>query len=112
MTLEAIPAAWLTLGFVGQGAFSARFLVQWVASERRGESVVPEVFWWLSLSGGLLLLAYALHRRDPVFVAGQAAGLVVYARNLILIRRGRRFFSAAVSPSRPPRQSTPGGSTP
>ncbi len=87
MILDRIRTGWLVVGLLGQAGFSARFAVQWLASERRGESVIPASFWWLSLAGGTLLLAYALHRRDPVFVLGQAAGLVVYARNLVLRRR-------------------------
>ncbi len=87
MILDRVPTGWLLLGFLGQAGFSARFAVQWLASERRGESVIPRSFWWLSLFGGALLLAYALHRGDPVFVVGQAAGLAVYARNLVLVRR-------------------------
>jgi len=79
--------AWLALGFIAQGLFSARFLVQWLASERRGASVVPTSFWYLSLGGASLLLAYAIYRRDPVFILGQSFGLVVYLRNLVLIRR-------------------------
>ncbi len=82
---------WLAVGFFGQACFSARFLVQWIASERRRQSVVPVYFWYFSLAGGVILLAYALHRRDPVFVLGQAAGLVIYARNLYLISRHRRI---------------------
>ncbi len=89
MSLDAIPTGWLLLGLLGQAAFSGRFLLQWIASERRGRSVVPDLFWWLSVAGGGLLLAYALHREDPVFVLGQAGGLVVYVRNLVLIRRHR-----------------------
>ena len=81
---------WLAVGFVGQAMFFSRFLVQWIASERRGESVVPLAFWWLSLAGGALLLAYAVYRRDPVFILGQAFGFVVYTRNLFLIRKSRR----------------------
>jgi len=77
----------LALGFIAQGLFSARFLVQWIASERAGRSVVPLSFWWLSVAGGGLLLLYALFRRDPVFIVGQAAGLVIYLRNLFLIYR-------------------------
>jgi len=77
----------MLIGFVGQGFFTSRFLVQWIASERQGRSVVPGVFWFLSIAGGATLLAYALWRRDPVFVAGQALGLVVYLRNLMLIGR-------------------------
>jgi lipid-A-disaccharide synthase-like uncharacterized protein len=80
---------WMAIGFLGQGLFFSRFLVQWIVSERRGESVVPVAFWWLSMAGGALLLAYALSRRDPVFVLGQSFGFLVYARNLLLIRRGR-----------------------
>ncbi len=87
MILDRVPTDWLLLGFLGQTGFSARFAVQWLTSERRGKSVIPTSFWWLSLAGGALLLAYALHRGDPVFVVGQAAGLVVYARNLVLIHR-------------------------
>ena len=85
--LARIPAGWLLFGLVGQALFSARFVVQWIVSERRGRSVIPVSFWWLSLLGGLSLLAYALHRRDPVFVLGQLPGVVVYTRNLMLLRR-------------------------
>lgn len=81
---------WVKIGFLGQAAFTARFLVQWVASERKRDSVVPVAFWWLSLVGGTILLAYAIHRRDPVIIVGQAMGLVVYARNLMLVERSRR----------------------
>jgi lipid-A-disaccharide synthase-like uncharacterized protein len=81
---------WLVLGFAGQAAFSGRFVVQWLASEREGRSVVPVTFWFLSIAGSLLLLAYALHRRDPVFVLGQAMGVFIYLRNLALIRREAR----------------------
>ena len=80
---------WLGIGFFGQLLFTSRFLVQWLASERRGESVIPVAFWWLSIAGGATLLAYAVYRADPVFIAGQAFGIVVYARNLLLIRRSR-----------------------
>jgi len=78
---------WLGVGFLGQVFFSARFLVQWIASERRKQSVVPVHFWYFSVGGGLILLAYAIYRQDLVFIAGQGAGLFVYARNLYLIRR-------------------------
>ncbi|MGE3666441.1 MAG: lipid-A-disaccharide synthase N-terminal domain-containing protein [Steroidobacteraceae bacterium] len=78
----------MVLGFIAQGLFSARFLVQWIASERRGKSVVPRAFWYFSVAGGALLLAYAIHRKDPVFIVGQGAGLVVYLRNLQLLRTG------------------------
>jgi lipid-A-disaccharide synthase-like uncharacterized protein len=85
---------WLAVGFFGQAMFFSRFLVQWIASERRGQSVVPLAFWWLSLGGGALLLAYAIYRRDPVFILGQAFGFVVYTRNLLLIRKSRRTDAA------------------
>ncbi len=85
---------WLAIGFLGQMLFTARFLVQWVLSERRGESVVPLAFWYLSLAGGVVLLAYAIVRADPVFIVGQTAGLIVYTRNLMLIRRARREAAA------------------
>jgi lipid-A-disaccharide synthase-like uncharacterized protein len=80
---------WTAIGFLGQGMFFSRFAVQWLVSERRGESHIPVAFWWLSLAGSLVTLAYALHRRDPVFVLGQAFGWMVYSRNLVLIYRGR-----------------------
>ncbi len=98
---------WKVLGFGAQGLFFGRFFVQWIASERRRMSVVPTAFWWLSLAGGGTLLAYAIHRGDPVFILGQAAGLVVYVRNLVLIRRGRSGVSAPPDPSE---RSTPSGS--
>ena len=81
--------AWLAIGFIGQGCFAARFLVQWIASERRRQSVVPTAFWYFSLAGGLIVLAYAIYRQDPVFIAGQVPGLVVYARNLYFIGKQR-----------------------
>jgi len=95
MTLDDIPVGWLAVGFGGQAMFSCRFLVQWIASERRKTSVVPILFWWFSVAGGLCLLTYALHRGDIVFILGQAAGLFIYARNLILLRRQKGAGSAA-----------------
>ena len=81
---------WIIIGFVGQGLFSARFAVQWLASERAKRSIVPHAFWYLSLIGGAVLLSYAIHKRDPVFIAGQATGVFVYLRNLYRIRLGRQ----------------------
>ena len=78
---------WLAFGLFGQAMFSARFLVQWIATERRRRSVVPREFWYFSVGGGLTLLAYAIYRHDPVFILGQGAGLFVYARNLYFIHR-------------------------
>ncbi|KIX17561.1 lipid-A-disaccharide synthase N-terminal domain-containing protein [Paracoccus sp. 228] len=85
---------WLGIGFLGQALFSARFVIQWLASERMRRSVVPHAFWWFSLAGGVTLLAYALWRGDPVFVMGQGLGLFVYLRNLMLIRKHRRTAAA------------------
>jgi lipid-A-disaccharide synthase-like uncharacterized protein len=78
---------WLGVGLAGQALFFGRFLVQWIASERKKQSVVPVGFWYFSLGGGIIMLAYAVYRRDPVFIIGQASGLVVYARNLYFIHR-------------------------
>ena len=85
--LDSLRNPWIVLGLLGQGVFSARFLVQWIESERAGRSVVPDSFWWLSIAGSMMLLVYAIWRRDPVFVLGQSAGFVIYARNLALRRR-------------------------
>lgn len=81
---------WIAVGFLGQAMFFMRFLVQWIVSEKRGRSVIPIAFWYFSIAGGLILLAYAIWRRDPVFIAGQGAGLVVYVRNLVLLGREQR----------------------
>jgi lipid-A-disaccharide synthase-like uncharacterized protein len=87
--------AWVVLGFVAQALFTARFLVQWIASERARASVIPVSFWFFSVAGGFLLLIYALSRRDPVFIAGQALGLFVYSRNLyFIIVHGRQTASS------------------
>jgi lipid-A-disaccharide synthase-like uncharacterized protein len=80
---------WVVLGFIAQALFSARFFVQWIASERAGRSVVPAAFWWFSICGGFLLFVYALYRRDPVFIAGQGLGLFIYLRNLYFVMRER-----------------------
>jgi lipid-A-disaccharide synthase-like uncharacterized protein len=80
---------WLGVGFLGQAMFSMRFLVQWVHSERQRRSIIPIAFWYFSILGGMTLFAYALYREDPVFILGQGAGLVIYARNLYFIRRER-----------------------
>jgi lipid-A-disaccharide synthase-like uncharacterized protein len=81
---------WAVLGFSAQALFSARFLVQWIASERVGRSVVPLAFWWFSICGGFLLFLYALQRKDPVFIAGQGLGIFIYVRNIIFVMRERR----------------------
>ncbi len=81
---------WVVLGLVAQALFTMRFLVQWIASERAGHSVIPTAFWFLSIGGGLLLLVYALYRKDAVFIAGQAFGVFVYLRNLYFVLRDHR----------------------
>ena len=92
---------WVVVGLVAQFFFTARFVVQWLASERAGHSVIPLAFWFLSIGGGVMLLVYAIHRKDPVFIAGQTFGLFVYLRNLqMLLRDFRR------SPARAMCQST------
>ena len=84
--------AWIGLGFFAQFMFMMRFMVQWIASERASESIVPVGFWYFSIFGGLLMLAYAIHREDPVFIAGQALGMIIYMRNLyfILVPKGKK----------------------
>lgn len=88
--LSQLDRLWIAVGFIGQFLFMMRFLWQWVQSERQRRSYIPIAFWYFSLGGGAVLLAYAIHRRDPVFITGQALGLVVYLRNLALIRGERR----------------------
>jgi len=80
-----ISTTWLIIGFVGQILFGIRFLIQWVCSEVKKESHIPIVFWYFSIFGGMILLTYAIHRKDPVFILGQSTGLIVYLRNLRLI---------------------------
>ena len=87
MTLDR---AWLAFGLIGQVVFGARFIVQWIASERKRESHIPIMFWYLSIAGGIITTAYAIHKRDAVFIIGQGAGLIVYIRNLMLIYRAQR----------------------
>ncbi len=85
---------WVLVGFVGQALFSMRFVVQWIASERIKRSIIPQAFWYFSLAGGPTLLSYAIHKQDPVFIAGQGLGLIVYLRNLYLILTGRQQADA------------------
>ncbi len=86
-TTDTVEIIWVAIGFLGQGLFFGRWLVQWIVSERTAESRMPIAFWYLSLVGGLITLAYAIYRRDPVFIAGQSIGALVYIRNLMLIHR-------------------------
>tara|TARA_B100001063_G_C16536672_1_gene439168 strand:+ start:279 stop:578 length:300 start_codon:yes stop_codon:yes gene_type:complete len=83
--LSRIEIIFLVIGFVGQGLFASRFIVQWIYSEKKGESSIPLAFWYLSICGGLALLTYAIFRQDPVIISGQTFGIFIYLRNLILI---------------------------
>ncbi|MFQ6104280.1 MAG: lipid-A-disaccharide synthase N-terminal domain-containing protein [Candidatus Glassbacteria bacterium] len=80
---------WVAIGLVAQAAFSMRFLIQWIATERRKQSYVPISFWHFSIIGGTLLLIYAIHRRDPVFILGQVTGVFIYSRNLYFIYKSK-----------------------
>ncbi len=88
--LEVLRSPWAVLGFAGQVLFFSRWIVQWIATEKRKESHVPVAFWYISFSGGLLLLVYAIQRQDPVFILGQLIGLANYSRNIYLILKHRR----------------------
>ena len=85
-----LDAVWLAVGLLGQLMFTARFVVQWIASERAGKSVVPVAFWYFSLIGGVVVLVYGLHKLEPVIILGQLPGVVIYTRNLWLIRAERQ----------------------
>src|SRR5437867_1668983 len=100
LSSSATEKLWLAVGFTAQLMFSMRFIVQWIASERARRSIVPETFWYFSLFGGALLLAYAIYRLDPVFMLGQAMGLVIYARNIYFIRNHHKLAAptSAASP--------------
>ena len=86
---------WVLLGFIAQAFFTMRFLVQWIASERVGRSVIPIAFWWCSIGGGILLFVYALYRRYPVFIAGQGFGVFVYLRKLYFVLREKKQSATA-----------------
>lgn len=81
---------WVIVGFFGQAFFSARFLIQWIVSERAKKSIVPTAFWLFSIGGGATLLAYSIYREDPVFIAGQGTGLLIYFRNIQFILKHRK----------------------
>ena len=87
LNLTSYELIFLIIGFLGQGLFASRFIVQWIYSEKKGESVIPIIFWYLSIVGGICLLIYAIFRKDPVIILGQSFGILVYTRNLILIYR-------------------------
>jgi lipid-A-disaccharide synthase-like uncharacterized protein len=99
--MSSTETIWLAIGFIGQGVFFMRWVVQWLASERSAESRVPIAFWYLSLAGGLITLAYAVYRKDPVFIAGQSIGAFVYVRNLMLIHKASQA-SPLAEPHAPP----------
>ncbi len=96
MTAEQI---WITIGLLGQALFSARFLVQWITSERARRSIVPTAFWYFSIAGSLTLLAYAIYRADPVFIIGQSTGFIIYVRNLFFIYKERSVSLVQDNPS-------------
>ncbi len=83
--LSNLEITFLIIGFAGQGLFASRFIVQWILSERRGESFIPVIFWYLSIVGGIGLLTYAIFRKDPVIITGQLFGIFIYTRNLYLV---------------------------
>ena len=85
---------WLIIGFVGQALFGARFIIQWIVSEKKGESTIPLAFWYCSIGGAIVLLTYAIYKEDPVFIVGQSLGSIVYVRNLILIDRKRKSMAS------------------
>jgi lipid-A-disaccharide synthase-like uncharacterized protein len=82
---------WVAIGLAGQCLFMARFIVQWIYSEKHGQSLIPVSFWYLSLAGGLVVLAYGIHKLDPVIILGQLPGTIVYTRNLVLIKRNKKL---------------------
>jgi lipid-A-disaccharide synthase-like uncharacterized protein len=90
-----LEISWLAVGFMAQAMFSMRFLMQWIASERARRSVMPEVFWYYSFAGGLMLFVYAIYRVDPVFILGQGTGLLIYSRNIYFIWRAKKTVPAA-----------------
>ena len=100
---------WLAIGLLGTATFGSRFVLQWIMSERAGHSHIPTAFWWLSIVGSLLLLAYAIHKRDPVFILANAPNSLIYARNLMLINKQRRESGNAPPAAAQPRPSGPDG---
>ncbi len=89
---------WVIIGFMGQFFFSMRFLIQWLASEKVRKSIIPTAFWYFSLLGGVTLLAYALHKQDPVFILGQGLGVFIYLRNIYFLIREKRSIEEIPDP--------------
>ena len=83
----SVDALWVGAGLAGQAIFGARFLVQWLYSEAHGKSVIPGIFWYLSVAGGVILLSYAIHRREPVFIIGESITLMIFLRNLQMLHK-------------------------
>lgn len=94
------PQIWLIIGFIGQTIFASRFLIQWIVSERASKSIIPNIFWWISIVGSLILLSYAIHKQDPVFVVGQSCGFLIYSRNLYLIWQDKKTSKKNSDPSK------------
>ena len=92
-SLTNLEIIFLVIGFIGQGLFASRFIFQWIYSEKKGESYIPIIFWYLSIFGGIGLLTYAIFRKDPVIIVGQMFGILIYFRNLILIYKKKRLES-------------------
>ena len=87
---------WVSIGTIGQLVFFSRWIIQWISSEKSKSSIIPVAFWFFSILGGVTLLAYAIHRKDPVFILGQSAGLLIYARNIYFINKQNKIkFSFA-----------------
>jgi lipid-A-disaccharide synthase-like uncharacterized protein len=93
--MSSIDLMWIVIGLAGQCLFMARFIVQWIHSERHGKSVIPLSFWYLSLGGGMIVLAYGLHKLDPIIILGQLPGTIIYIRNLVLLNKNKDSFSVA-----------------
>ncbi len=86
---------WLVVGFAGQALFGARFIIQWIVSEKKGESTIPLAFWYCSIGGSIILLTYSIYKQDPVFIVGQSLGSIIYIRNLVLIDQKKKRARAA-----------------
>lgn len=97
--IPTIDLIWLLVGFGGQLLFGARFVLQWIQTERHRRSVIPIAFWYCSIGGSIVLLMYAIHKRDPVFIMGQSLGVLIYLRNLYFIYRERREQEKNNSPA-------------
>ena len=99
--LSSIEIIWVMIGLFGQSMFMMRFLIQWITSERENRSVIPEAFWYFSIAGGVIVLAYGIHRADPVIIIGQLTGVSIYSRNLYFIWRDKRHAARTSSSDAP-----------